>query len=65
MKHFEVMRKWCKKTGIEIFKKRLISLDHVTYISSSPTKSQINCYCFSSLSSVGLDLLQAEIALYI
>ena len=31
MKHFEATRKWRKKTGIEIFDKWLISLDHVTY----------------------------------
>ena len=31
MKHFEVLRKWCKKIEIEIFVKWLISLDHVTY----------------------------------
>ena len=30
MKHFKIMRKWCKKTEIEIFDKWLISLDHVT-----------------------------------
>ena len=31
MKHIELMRKWCKKIGIKIFDKLLISLDHVTY----------------------------------
>ena len=31
MKHIKVMRKWCKKIATEIFDKRLISLDHVTY----------------------------------
>ena len=31
MKHFEVLRKWCKKIEIEIFDKWLISLDRVTY----------------------------------
>ena len=31
MKHIEVMRKWCKQMGIEIFDKWLIPLDHVTY----------------------------------
>ena len=29
MRHFEVMRKWCKKMRIEICDKWLISLDHV------------------------------------
>ena len=28
------MRKWCKKKEIKFFDKRLISLDHVTYIVS-------------------------------
>ena len=32
MKHFEVLRKWCKKIEIDIFDKWLISLDHVTEI---------------------------------
>ena len=32
MKHFEVMRKWRKKLGIEFFDKCLISLDRVTYL---------------------------------
>ena len=31
MKHFEVLRKWCKNIEIEIFDKWLISLDRVTY----------------------------------
>ena len=31
MKYFEMMRKWCKKIGIEVFDKWLISLDHVTF----------------------------------
>ena len=30
MKHIAVMRKRCKKMGIEIFDKWLISLDYVT-----------------------------------
>ena len=30
MKHFEVVRHWCKKIEIEFFDKWLISLDHVT-----------------------------------
>ena len=29
MKHFEVVRQWCKKMEIKIFDKWLISLDHV------------------------------------
>ena len=37
MKHFEVVRKWCKKIEIEMFDKRLISLDHVTYAYSEYT----------------------------
>ena len=32
MKRIEVLRKWCKKIGIEIFDKWLIPLDHVTYV---------------------------------
>ena len=32
MRHFEVVRQWCKKTEIECFEKLLISLDHVTYV---------------------------------
>ena len=31
MENFEVMLKWYKKIGIEIFDKQLIPLDHVTY----------------------------------
>ena len=31
MKHFDILRKWCKKIEIWIFDKWLISLDRVTY----------------------------------
>ena len=31
MKHFEVLKRWCKKMEMGLFGKRLISLDHVTY----------------------------------
>ena len=37
MKHIEVMRKWCKKIGIEIFDKWLIPLDHVTNVQNVST----------------------------
>ena len=43
MKHFDVLRKWCKKIEIEIFDKWLITLDHVTY-----TQNQINRVKFTS-----------------
>ena len=44
MKHFGVLRKWCKKIEIEIFDKLLIFLDHVTY------KSDFKC-CILSIES--------------
>ena len=43
MKHFEVVRQWCKKIEIEIFDKWLISLDHVTYLQPNRT---VFCICF-------------------
>ena len=44
MKHIEVMRKWCKKIGIDIFDKWLIPLDHVTYTDLFSDDDNINIY---------------------
>ena len=47
MKHFEVLRKWCQKTEIEIFDKWLISLDRVTYYDyRSCVKFATRCWFF-------------------
>ena len=43
MKHFEVMRKWCKKIEIDIFNKWLISLDHVTYYIVLSYPQMVSC----------------------
>ena len=64
MKHFEVVRQWCKKIEISFFDKWLISLDHVTIYQLKHSNQSSNTWSLLSeqnISKLRLSLIPTSL----